>query len=125
MPGSIAEDSFAAGGTSAKRDGMWIILQDWTQCSLACGGGTQTLQRQCIPPQNGGLKCEGEELLTRTCNTQQCEFPTGDKHGPKTIEKKPLLKIVQVSPRKQRFEPGVIKEGDLDWYREDIESPGD
>jgi len=63
--------------------------------------------------------------MTRSCNTQQCEFPTDSDHGLKTIQEKSILKIVQVSPRKQRYEPGVIKEGDLDWYREDIESPGD
>lgn len=37
----------------------WINLQDWSTCTLACGGGTQTLQRYCLKPPDA-LPCEGE-----------------------------------------------------------------
>jgi len=56
----------------SKVDGRWVILQDWSQCSLICGGGKQYLQRMCVPPQNGGLPCDGEALLDKDCNTQAC-----------------------------------------------------
>jgi len=31
-------------------DGHWVVLQDWTQCSVLCGEGVQFQQRICIPP---------------------------------------------------------------------------
>jgi len=49
-------------------DGYWIILQDWSQCSLKCGGGTSTLQRMCIPPKYGGAPCKGESIINKPCN---------------------------------------------------------
>lgn len=53
-----------------------MTLQDWTQCTLVCGGGTQTMQRMCIPPMNGGKSCEGEAILTKKCNTKPCNGVT-------------------------------------------------
>src|SRR5690348_14892092 len=49
-------------------DGYWIVLQEWTQCSLKCGNGTSTLQRMCVPPKDGGAPCVGEAIMTRPCN---------------------------------------------------------
>jgi len=40
-------------------DGYWVVKQDWSSCTLACGGGTQTLHRECIPPLTGGKPCAG------------------------------------------------------------------
>merc|ERR1712100_835611 len=55
-----------------KVDGRWVVLQDWSQCSLACGGGTQTLHLMCHPPQNGGNPCQGLAIRKRPCNPQPC-----------------------------------------------------
>lgn len=33
--------------SSVNTDGKWIILHDWSTCTVACGGGTQTLHRLC------------------------------------------------------------------------------
>ncbi len=118
--GEILDDSLLRPG---RRDGQWIVIQDWTQCNLACGGGVQTLQRLCVPPSEGGADCQGEGIMTRPCNTQPCRGPV---HKMKAeITSNPVLKMVTVSPRKQRYEIGIIKEGDMDWMREDLPSPGE
>jgi len=54
------------------REGYWVMLQDWTKCSLSCGGGQSFQQWMCIPPKNGGQPCEGEAVRTKACNTQEC-----------------------------------------------------
>jgi hypothetical protein len=56
------------------QNGRWIILQNWSQCSLKCGGGKSTLHRFCIPPIGGGLPCEGESIIHKDCNTQPCKL---------------------------------------------------
>ena len=51
---------------------------DWSisECSVTCGGGTQTLTRTCTnpPPSNGGKDCSGLGLTEKTisCNEQEC-----------------------------------------------------
>ncbi|XP_048241498.1 uncharacterized protein LOC124124837 isoform X9 [Haliotis rufescens] len=67
-------------------DGGWTA---WTEaageCSLTCGGGTQTVvrMRSCTKPapSAGGSDCVGEprEIVTRACNTQQCPVTTTEK----------------------------------------------
>lgn len=90
----------------AKIDGKWVILQDWSQCSQICGGGRQYLQRMCLPPQNGGVPCDGESLLSRECNTQACpNVVTTERQvaaNPTTIKMMPL------SDRPLRYEVIII-----------------
>ncbi len=51
---------------------------EWSasECSVTCGGGTQTLTRTCTnpPPSNGGKDCSelGPAEKTQECNTQKC-----------------------------------------------------
>ena len=52
---------------------------DWSkpsECSVTCGGGTQTLTRTCTnpPPSNGGRDCSslGPAQKKQNCNTQEC-----------------------------------------------------
>ena len=98
-------------------DGYWIILQEWTQCSLKCGGGTSTLQRMCVPPKNGGKPCQGEPVMTKPCNNQKCPDikGTGERRFGTTGGKvlKPIVKVMQFSSRPQRFTKCVVKEADL------------
>ncbi|XP_078352821.1 coadhesin-like [Oculina patagonica] len=54
---------------------------DWSasECSVTCGGGTQTLTRTCTnpPPSNGGKNCSelGPDKKTQECGTQPCPPP--------------------------------------------------
>ncbi|KAL9951960.1 hypothetical protein ACROYT_G044721 [Oculina patagonica] len=56
---------------------------DWSEseCSVTCGGGTQTLTRTCTnpPPSNGGKDCSelGPAEKTQECNTQPCPIDGG------------------------------------------------
>lgn len=55
-------------------NGNWTQWEDWRQCSVSCGGGTQSRGRTCTnpPPQFGGRDCTGESQNTRSCNDQPC-----------------------------------------------------
>ena len=88
-------------------DGRWVVLQDWSQCTQACGGGKQYLQRMCVPPQNGGLPCDGDTLLVKSCNEQQCpNVITTEKEGPANPT---VMKMQQISSRPLRYEVYFIK----------------
>jgi len=103
-------------------DGYWIVLQDWSQCSLKCGGGYSYLQRMCVPPKSGGAPCEGEAVMNKTCNTQPCPNVMGTdplKPNNNTFVQKPIVKIMPFSSRPQRYSKCVIKESDL-MYTQDM-----
>ena len=46
---------------------MW---GDWGECSVTCGGGTQTRNRSCTNPPvaHGGRPCVGPTEMTQDCN---------------------------------------------------------
>ena len=52
-------------------DGLWHTWSAWSQCSVACEGGTQTRRRTC-----SSQKCVGSTTDTRDCNTDSCESNT-------------------------------------------------
>lgn len=87
-------------------DGYWIVLQDWSQCNLKCGGGTSTLQRMCVPPKTGGAPCQGEPIITRPCNTQPCPQVTNTTAPNSTannIVLPPTVRVMPFSSRPQRY----------------------
>ncbi len=96
-------------------DGYWITLQNWSQCTLKCGGGKSYLQRMCVPPKNGGNPCVGEAIISRDCNTQPCPNvrKTSELSQNNTKVLKPLVKIMAFSSRPQRYTKCVIKESDM------------
>jgi hypothetical protein len=101
--------------TGSITDGYWITLQEWTQCSLKCGGGLSTLHRMCVPPKGSGKPCTGPAVLTKPCNTQPCpqikELITSKKNS--TMAAKPIVKIMPFSDRPQRYTKCIIKESDM------------
>lgn len=103
--------------TQKLTDGYWITIQNWSQCNLKCGGGTSTLQRMCVPPKNGGKDCEGEAIITKSCNTQPCPDvgATGALNRPNenVTVKSPIMKSLPFSEHPQRFIKCKIKESDL------------
>jgi hypothetical protein len=63
----VVSDFSAIGDACSPVDGGW---SDWSDCSSACGGGTQ--KRTCTSPKpsNGGAQCTGPKV--QACNTDPC-----------------------------------------------------
>ncbi|XP_063688512.1 SCO-spondin-like isoform X2 [Bolinopsis microptera] len=60
-------------------DGGWSAFSDWSECSVACGGGSQIRSRSCSnpAPENGGTDCDGDDLQSRDCNADPCPIDGG------------------------------------------------
>lgn len=105
------------------KDGYWILLQDWTSCSLKCGGGKSYQQWMCVPPKKNGKKCVGKPIRTKPCNTQPCPGTIGLKGeythsaGPNKVLK-PIIKSMPFSKRPQNYLKCVIKENDVFYMME-------
>ena len=56
------------------RNYAWADWEDWSECSVECGGdGTKTRTRACIPPSNGGFDCPtSSQTKTESCNNGPC-----------------------------------------------------
>jgi hypothetical protein len=115
---------------SSPKDGKWVMLEDWGQCTLKCGGGLQYQQLMCVPPTSGGKPCEGPTVRTRPCNTQPCPramgqqtemiknelagTPTPSSSTPgSTTETKPvIMKMMPISKRPTQYDKCYLKETD-------------
>jgi len=55
-------------------DGGWTDFSDWSECSAACNGGSQSRSRTCSnpAPANGGADCDGDDSETQDCNPDPC-----------------------------------------------------
>ena len=68
-----------ASGSKAKMickvvDGQWSDWSDYGNCSVTCGPGSQTRNRECDSPMPsaGGSNCSGESLQTKDCEDISC-----------------------------------------------------
>jgi hypothetical protein len=131
LPDNNANLRISLNMTQKLVDGYWILLQDWSQCDRACGGGKSTLHRMCVPPKNGGKACEGEPIQTKVCNQQPCPDLMGNQannganngayngannganNNNTQVSLKPVVKVLPFSNRPQRYTKCVIKESDL------------
>lgn len=121
----VPNDKFGPGSVSSSLDGYWVLLQDWTQCTLKCGGGQQFQQLMCVPPKKGGKPCEGPAVRTKPCNTQPCPQaqilqkanPLNDKPSNNTLA--PIVKMMAVSKRPQKYDKCYIKEADVLMEKDD------
>ena len=86
------------------RDSKWKILQNWSTCTLACGGGTQTLHRQCIHGSPEAAPCQGDEILTRPCNEQPCE----EMESVSSTVAPAKMQMLPISERPQRYEVRIF-----------------
>ena len=100
-----------------KIEGGWLILQDWSQCTLACGGGRQYLQRMCIKEKNNNQPCSGPTILTKECNKQLC--PDENEKNEKKRNLQLLMQTVRVSRGMPKYEACVIKQGSMAVLMED------
>lgn len=97
-------EKHVANDAQTKSDGHWIVIHDWSQCNLKCGGGVSTLQRMCILPQGGGKPCVGSSVITRPCNTQECPKVYKPLEGVKAEQTMPpIIKIVPFMNRPQKY----------------------
>jgi hypothetical protein len=119
------------------KDGYWILLQDWSQCTLKCGGGEQYQQLVCVPPKENGKPCEGPSIRKRPCNSNPCPSikrqdenngnindlnsisgygsiinPDGTVNKSKEKKLPPIMKMMSISNRPARYDKCHIKEGD-------------
>lgn len=91
-------------------DGKWMVIHQWSECTLACGGGDSFLQRKCVGRKGKGKKCAGEEIMSKKCNTDPC--PSQIKKSEKS--KKPaMIQMARLSNRPQRYERCLVREGDV------------
>jgi hypothetical protein len=122
-------------GKDEKRaDGYWVVLNNWTACTLKCGGGLSYLQLQCMPPKAGGKACEGEAVRTKPCNEQPCPgvnalknvfLPDGKPKDPLAQAiSKPIVKMMPISSRPQRYDKCEIKDSDALMLKNDKETAG-
>ena len=56
------------------QDAVLSAWSQWDECTVSCGGGTQSRQRTCTQQgQNGGRQCEEFDLTeTQDCGTEAC-----------------------------------------------------
>ena len=120
---------FGPSSTNSTLDGYWILLQDWTQCTLKCGGGLQYQQLMCVPPRSRGKPCEGPAIRTRPCNTQPCPQAQTLKTAVNPLDASsnradnntlaPIVKMMAISKRPQRYDKCFIKESDVLMEKDD------
>lgn len=101
-------------------DGRLVLLQDWSDCTLKCGGGKAYQQWMCIPPKSGGKPCAGDLIREKECNVQPCpEIITGGKDDSNSsvfgakLDKPPIVKVARFSKRYNRYSKCIIKETDI------------
>jgi len=112
----IPADDREVGKVKTPMDGYWLMLQNWTDCTLKCGGGESFQQWQCVPPRNGGKPCQGQAIKVRKCNIQRCPGSSALLNMMKLTEpvvKQPIVQMAPFSGRLQRFSKCIVKENDV------------
>ncbi len=97
------------------------IIQSWTPCTLACGGGKSYLQLIKVEARDGGEDCKTKEtILTKNCNTQHCpslyqlkNLNLENKNNQSVDDtQNAIIKIMPISKRPQRYDKCHFKETD-------------
>lgn len=100
-------------------DGYLVKINDWTKCTLKCGGGWSYQQWKCIPPKDGGHPCLGDLIRKKKCNEDPCPTINYDsKAAGKSTESEevindPIIKASYVTNRPQQNIDGEIREEDV------------
>ena len=95
------------------KDGYWFLLQDWTTCTLRCGGGWSYKHFMCIPPKAGGKPCKGTAIRKKPCNPQPCKFDLNKLlNKPQEKARNTMVKTGHFTKRPQRYSVCQIREND-------------
>ena len=57
---------------SVSVDGVIRDWSEWSECSLTCGGGQRSRERECHGPFFGGAMCAEHLNETESCNQHPC-----------------------------------------------------
>jgi hypothetical protein len=62
-----------SGFLSGPIDCVWSGYGGWSRCSVTCGDGLQQRKRKILQQaRNGGKRCDGDGIDTRSCSKQEC-----------------------------------------------------
>lgn len=111
-------------GANQKIDGFLVLLNDWTGCTLKCGGGWSYQQWKCVPPKKGGRECSKQLVRKKPCNEQPCpgishdidkllDKPAQTPAESIELNKEPMIRSMYISQRYQQDQDCVIKESDV------------
>lgn len=73
-PDGSPEDTQPCNNVACPIDGQLTVWSDWSACSVSCGRGAQSRERQCIPPTFGGMPCVAELYEEVPCNYGICDI---------------------------------------------------
>lgn len=90
------------------KEDRWAIVQDWSECSVQCGGGISTLQRKCL-----SISCQGKEILTRPCNPTPCPEYLKELAKIKKDTPPPKVETRSITNRPEEYIKCNIKEKDM------------
>ena len=126
-PKEIVE-KYKGSDANPQLDGYLVLINDWTQCTLKCGGGYSYQQWRCIPPKPKGKACQGKLIRMKKCNMNKCPnvgaFGDSSNDSKDTIHvtAKPIIKSLPVSTRPQQYVKCLIRENDVMYKSKDSET---
>ena len=90
-----------------KPESKWILLQDWSQCTLACGGGKSYRHRFCVQP-TGANACIGTSIEEKPCNSQPCNIIEDVINSDKKTQLAPIVVLMRISNKPAKFNVNSI-----------------
>ena len=110
------------------KDCRMVVLHDWSECTLSCGGGKSYLQlMKVIKNKNPeAVDCKTKDsIMIRDCNMQPCptvgafEKSTQKIKAEELVASNATVKIMAISSRPQRYDKCHLKEGDALMIKKD------
>ncbi len=123
-------------------DGYWVVMKEWSECTLKCDGGKQYQRLLCIPPKNNGKPCQGDPVNIRPCNVNPCPKEisldfffsnstyennilnfsdvVSDSKENKYFEEEIILKYLPLINRPLEYDKCKLKESDALWLNDEF-----
>ena len=110
------------------KDCRMIVLHDWSECTLSCGGGKSFLQLMKVMKSTSPdlVDCKTKDsILTRDCNMQPCpsassmEKTRKEFKAAEVVAGNATVKMMAISSRPQRYDKCHLKEGDALMMKKD------